>query len=1008
MCRYLLSPVYRFQILILLALTLCLGCQKGGNTVVPEPAGPGLSDENGDNLPEESLTPETHSDDRSSSSDGKWHPVGAFDFTFDPETETLVYERNADTWLDITDFLLSPACPECFGVSVISWDPGTGILEFETTVNNPTEVMFYALRAVFLFPNDLFFLEDVDLYHDWYYDGVGPDLDPVRSLSNYTLWPPTNDVWIIPHHDLKRSWVMHLPTGQGESLQFKFIIEIFWPGKPVEPYCITNTWDEQEGALYTDGGELKYNIRIFDHQYDVANVTIDTGALGMGIIEMTKVDKYIWQVIIHNQEHAGPGTYPLLVAVSDSVSEKKVCNKFDVTVEESGIITNPQLEVVWNLWPNFPPVSFMGYYNDSGNIFWANFSEEGWLAFDISDPSNPLPLGTPRELIEGLGPVQSPGQEPWAVGSGFALWRGEYPPAPMQTRVYNLDGNPIPDINSPDYIIPPIPGVDTDVFPPWEGVFGNNAVMVSGDESGGYLALLDLSDPNNPTYTDIFGPGDVGRCYDLTDDWIVFDGGNHLAVYSRPSNLGDPASLVLDVPDLSRNVFMVDNILYYTNDYLSEDYSFKRWSFYQDEWTQLSSVDLLEPGFFMGIGSRLGNRRFHQIYDGNEYGLAVLDFSNALEPTLINIYLGKEYIPYIQHDMPPNVLITGYGNYMMPGLPHEGGIWLRDPDNPEIVLGKIDYDINGMAQSVDIVDNIAVIAEGSMGLLVADVSMLPELPTVLSRMDAGSGPNMFVKLHKSPSGLAAYTLSEGVGVVVCDLTNPESPIETVILSHPDATEIDCDDHYLAIGTYDGAAIYDLTDPVAPAYVGTLTPMEDNDGRVWDVNFEGNALWTRTNHSIVRYDLTNDWPFVSEYRTDLPLPIGWINAKWPFLVDGAQTVPYEDYGHWIYPIDLWQDFEAQQMVWGNTAGRIAIDGPYYFQQAGPGEPLMDGMWASILIYNCFDFIGTYPYYPEIIGKAFIPCYQSDTLTIYGGPEFVVRDNRIYMARDFMDLVTIRLW
>ncbi|MCK4721203.1 hypothetical protein KAU08_11105, partial [bacterium] len=152
-------------------MTLCLGCQKGGNTVVPDPGEPGISGENDEILPEESLTPGTRSDDRSSSSDGKWHPVGAYDFTFDPETETLVYERNADAWLDITDFLLSPACPECFGVSVTSWDRGTGILEFETTLFNPTEFFIHGLRAVFLFPNDSFFLEDVDLYNDWFYDG---------------------------------------------------------------------------------------------------------------------------------------------------------------------------------------------------------------------------------------------------------------------------------------------------------------------------------------------------------------------------------------------------------------------------------------------------------------------------------------------------------------------------------------------------------------------------------------------------------------------------------------------------------------------------------------------------------------------------------------------------------------------------------------------------------------------------------------------------------------------
>jgi hypothetical protein len=276
------NSLVKFPLALVLLLTLCLGCQKGGNTIVPDPGESGLSGENGDILPEESLTPGTHSDDRSSSSDGKWHPVGAFDFTFDPEAETLVYERNADTWLDITDFLLSPACPECFQVSVTNWDPVTGILEFETTIKNPADITFYALRAVFLFPNDSFFLEDVDLYHDWYYDGVGPGLDPARSFTNKTTHPPTYNFWINPYDEISRSWALHLPTGQGESLQFQFIIELFWPGMPTEPYWIESIPKEPEGALFSDGGELKFYATIYDHQYDIASVTIDTGELGMG------------------------------------------------------------------------------------------------------------------------------------------------------------------------------------------------------------------------------------------------------------------------------------------------------------------------------------------------------------------------------------------------------------------------------------------------------------------------------------------------------------------------------------------------------------------------------------------------------------------------------------------------------------------------------------------------------------------------------------------------------
>jgi hypothetical protein len=1000
------SAGLRFNVLLLLALFICLGCQRGGSAVAPDTE---ITPSIENPTHGESLTPAIEPDSRESSADGNWIPVGMFDFTFDPSNETLTYERSANTWFNITNFIVSPACPDCFKVSVTSWDPGTGTLAFDTTVYNPTDLDIGAIRAVLMFPNDKFSVEDPDLYTDWYSDGQGPDYDPVRSLVISCIQLPDSYYPFQSHSEQTRSWVLHLPTDPGESFKFQFVIEICWPGGPQEPYRFMYGYPESVGALFTDGGEYQINLKIFDLQNDIASLTIDADVLGMGMVEMTQLDENDWMGILHNQSHASPGVYKLLITATDSVSEKKVYSFCDVKVEESGVITNPQLECIWNLWPNFPPVSTLENYIED-NIFWANFYNEGWLAFDISDPSNPLPMGTPRELIDGLSPTDSPGQEPWALGNGFALWYGEYPPAPLQTRVYNLNGNTIPNINSPDYIVPPIPGVNNDHSPGWLGVFGNFAVIGLCDESGSYAAILDLSDPNNPKYTDFFGPGDsFYRCYDLTDDWIVLGNVDSLTVYARPSTIGDLPKLTIVFNDYCWNAFTIGNVFYYS-EYPGEDQPLKQWVYDQNDWTEIGPIEILPYDVYIVGGTRGGNRRYFNIMNTNyDYGMAVIDFTNPLVPELLGTYWGKEYIPMVK-DMPPDILITGYGEYMDPSLPHEGGIWLRDPDNPEIILGKIDYDINAMAHSVDVADNIAVIAEGSIGLLVADVSTLPAFPKVLSRIKAGTGPDMFVKLHKSGSGLAAYTLSDNFGVGVCNLSNPESPVITAILDHPDANEIDCNDQYLAVATFDGVAMYDLTDPLNPSYMGNVYPMDDNDGRVWDVNFEGNALWARTNTSIIRYDLTTTWPFDSENRTNLDLPIGWINAKWPFLVDGAQAVPNEEYGPWIYPIDYWHNFPAQQYgPFTSEAGRVAIEAPYYFRQYGPGDgPLMDSWWGSLLIYNCFDFINTYPYYPDRIAKVYIPRIRSDTPTIYGGPEFIVKDNRVYMARDFIDLVTVRLW
>ncbi|MCK4720803.1 hypothetical protein KAU08_09095, partial [bacterium] len=299
--------------------------------------------------------------------------------------------------------------------------------------------------------------------------------------------------------------------------------------------------------------------------------------------------------------------------------------------------------------------------------------------------------------------------------------------------------------------------------------------------------------------------------------------------------------------------------------------------------------------------------------------------------------------------------------------------------------------------------------EGSLGLLVADISTLPAFPTILSRIDAGSGPNMFVKLHKSSSGLTAYTLSDGVGIVVCDLTIPESPYETATLNHPAVTSMDCDNQYLAVGTENGVKVYELTDPLNPAYLGVLTPMDNLDGQVWDVDIQGSSLWSRTDHSIVRYDLSSGWPPESEYRTYLYFTIGWMEVEWPFIVDGAQ-ISTSDYGSWVYPIDNWQEFDAQKLIGpANYSARLTLDESHLYLQAGAGVlPFMDSLWYSLHIYNWSDFAATYPYYPDYAYKVFIPGYLKPSKLNWGGPEIIKEDNRIFMARGTIDLATIRLW
>ncbi len=64
------------------------------------------------------------------------------------------------------------------------------------------------------------------------------------------------------------------------------------------------------------------------------------------------------------------------------------------------------------------------------------------VAFDISDPSSPVPLGTPSELIGGLAPPGGHSYS-WVVGKGFraCFGYGIKKPGPCQgsVRLHFLD-----------------------------------------------------------------------------------------------------------------------------------------------------------------------------------------------------------------------------------------------------------------------------------------------------------------------------------------------------------------------------------------------------------------------------------------------------------------------------------------------------------------------------------------------------------------------------------------
>lgn len=263
-----------------------------------------------------------------SSTDGT-EVIGVYDLNFDPETETLdlVEARGADAHYDITGFILPFA-----SAALISWDPTTGLLVFDLSVNNPTVVDVYDLRGLMLSPPGLGYeLMNADDY-TFLFNPYGPGVvNPFKAFGKTVIGRKFGG-----GATFTEQYSIQFPMPLPSPLECKLLLEVSHPGNCEDPFEISN---QVVSNPITSSISATITVDTFDHQNNVTAVVVDTALFTGGLTWLTLIATDTWQGTVINSAGAPAGTYSVLMASLSLAGDPAIFDYIEIEVSTGTIPT---------------------------------------------------------------------------------------------------------------------------------------------------------------------------------------------------------------------------------------------------------------------------------------------------------------------------------------------------------------------------------------------------------------------------------------------------------------------------------------------------------------------------------------------------------------------------------------------------------------------------------------------------------------------------------------------
>jgi len=227
---------------------------------------------------------------------------------------------------DVTQWLIPPVCFDCFVIHLVGIDHDANQLTAEVTVKNFTKALTgYDILGI-VYP-----LGDYQLLNAYAYtllhapSGV---TDP-SGFRAYKSGDPERDLG--PEESATETYVISFPEGAG-FIDLRYAIDASWPDHCPEAYDIYEY--SQVPVDMVAGAEADVSVRVDDWQDDVDLVTINTDALGGGVVGLVQIPGDSWAGTITNEIGVPPGSYPALITAKDTVSLQHLFQWVEITVTD--------------------------------------------------------------------------------------------------------------------------------------------------------------------------------------------------------------------------------------------------------------------------------------------------------------------------------------------------------------------------------------------------------------------------------------------------------------------------------------------------------------------------------------------------------------------------------------------------------------------------------------------------------------------------------------------------
>jgi len=231
---------------------------------------------------------------------------GIWRLDFDPVSAQAraIPVHTAAFHIDVTPYILPPACPDCLELSVTQFVSPLGILDLEASIRNPKSLTGYDVRAILRWQTGHIWLANADDYTLLFDDGGTKTLNPFIA---YATENADRDFTADATHSRE---VQLRFSETGHFKEITFVVEASYPLHCNEPYEIAN--QAASGELI-GLAPVTIECDVFDWQGDVTGVSLDAAPMVDDPIALTNDSDTHWTGSLANINGAAEGAYDLLL-----------------------------------------------------------------------------------------------------------------------------------------------------------------------------------------------------------------------------------------------------------------------------------------------------------------------------------------------------------------------------------------------------------------------------------------------------------------------------------------------------------------------------------------------------------------------------------------------------------------------------------------------------------------------------------------------------------------------